>query len=85
MSVPGMPYRPVTCTFYDELALYAMHQKPILLQYETVEGDMQNTEALITDIYTLNKVEYCSLSTGQHIRLDKIRCINGKPVEAYDE
>lgn len=82
--MPGSPYRPITCAFYDELAIYAMHQKFIMLQFANDEGQIESCECLITDIYTLDKVEYCSLSSGEHIRLDRIRSINGQPVDAYE-
>lgn len=85
MTNPGSPYRPVTCTFYDELALFSMHQTVIKVEYQSDDLDIDTVIGKITDIYTLEKVEYCSFDTGHHIRLDRICAINDRPVEAYDE
>jgi Rho-binding antiterminator len=71
-------YRPVSCSFYDELGLRMMRGQACTL----VVGDEDATEtveAVIEDIYTEGDAEYVRLDDDRRIRLDLIQQVDNVP------
>jgi transcriptional antiterminator Rof (Rho-off) len=70
-----MNYVPVPCALYDELELLAMSQNPA--EIEMIGGKI--ISILIKTIETRpSKEEFLISATGQELRLDKIKTLNGK-------
>jgi transcriptional antiterminator Rof (Rho-off) len=68
-------YTPVSCALYDELELLAIRQNPA--EIELVGG--QKISILVKTIETRpSKEEFLIAATGQELRLDQIKTLNGK-------
>ncbi len=68
-------YTPVPCALYDELALLAIRQSPA--EIELTSGE--KISILVKTIETRpSKEEFLIAATGQELRLDKIKTLNGK-------
>lgn len=82
-----MPYDyiPVSCDFYDEVALYATEKKTGKIHYfkSLEEKVLASSSGPVTDIVTEHKVEYL-LTSQDKIRLDRIVSIFGKPGPAFE-
>ena len=71
-------YRPVSCSFYDDLGLRMMRGQSCTL----VVGDEDATEtveAVIEDVYTEGDAEYVRLDDDRRIRLDLIQQVDNVP------
>ena len=79
-------YKPINCSFYDELEAAATLKKYIRIQYLSTLQEMLTIEAVIKDLYIKEGAEYMLLNTGEEIRLDRIVSIDGKysPGSGYD-
>ncbi len=72
---PKSDYQCVDCAFYDQLEIYAMHRKTLIIRYITVDGIVQTSTTQIKDLQTRNKAEFIITSTAEWIRLDRIEKI----------
>jgi transcriptional antiterminator Rof (Rho-off) len=71
-------YEPVACSFYDELGLRMMRERPCTLVVD--EGEQAETiEAVLADVFTEGGAEYVRLDDGRRIRLDRIRRVDDVP------
>ena len=71
-------YEPVACSFYDELGLRMMRERPCTLVVD--EGEQAETiEAVLADIFTEGDAEYVRLDDNRRIRLDRIRRVDDVP------
>ena len=71
-------YEPVACSFYDELGLRMMRERPCTLVVD--EGEQAETiEAVLADIFTEGDAEYVRLDDDRRIRLDRIRRVDDVP------
>lgn len=71
------PYRPISCSFYDELALRAMRGSAVEIVYVTSEGETERIRDVIADIFTQGEAEYLRLASGPKLRLDALREVDG--------
>jgi transcriptional antiterminator Rof (Rho-off) len=68
-------YRPVACSFYDELGLRMMRGRSCTLV--VAKGRTSETiEAVIEDVFTQGEAEYVRLNNGRCIRLDRIQQVD---------
>ena len=68
-------YEPVACSFYDELGLRMMRERPCTLVVD--EGEQtEMIEAVLADVFTEGGTEYVRLDDGRRIRLDRIRRVD---------
>lgn len=72
-----MLYRPIDCTFYDELTLRAMRRSTAEISYVDEEGGEHAARGVVEDVFTRGDEEYLRLESGTEIRLDRIRAIDG--------
>ena len=71
-------YEPVACSFYDELGLRMMWERPCTLVVD--EGEQAETiEAVLADVFTEGDAEYVRLDDNRRIRLDRIRRVDDVP------
>jgi len=71
-------YVPISCSYYDELEALATFKKLVNIQYLDEQGAAQETEDVIKDLFTKEKIEYMLLQSGNSIRLDYLIKVDGK-------
>ena len=78
-----MAYRPINCTYYDELEALATLHRHCFIHYLAPNGQPVTAEGQIKDFFIRDKVEYLLLDSGQEIRLDCLLSVNGKALKDY--
>jgi Rho-binding antiterminator len=73
-------YRPINCSYYDELEAIATLRKKVTVVYEGSQGPITIKEVGIRDLFTKNKEEFIVLTNGLTLRLDYLIEVDGKPV-----
>ncbi len=71
-------YTCISCELYDQLELFSLQKKEILLEYYDEKNNIQKIETIITNLITKNKEEFLITDLEQKIRLDKIISIHQK-------
>lgn len=77
------PYRPISCSFYDELELAALQQRLCLVHYRDEEGGELRVQSRIRQLLTRDGEEFLQLDTGEWVRLDRLIAIDDKRLEHY--
>ncbi len=73
-------YTPIACSFYDLFEVAGSRQTPV----ELVLKDEQTIQGKIKTLKTVkNRGEFVVLQSGEEIRLDKIKSMNGKESIGY--
>ena len=77
-------YKPISCSFYDELEARATIGQVCTLTYRT-EPDTppSTTQGIIRDLYIRDKVEYLRLADGFELRLDALVAVDDKELRNY--
>ena len=73
-------YRPINCSYYDELEAIATLKKVVTIVYHNEQGEEVNVATRITNLYTRNKEEFMVLENGTQFRLDRLISADGKAV-----
>lgn len=77
-------YRPISCSFYDELEARATTRQRCTLHYrETPDAPLSTREGVIQDLYIRDKVEYLRLTDGFELRLDKLAAVDDRELRNY--
>ncbi|QDA59932.1 hypothetical protein [Hymenobacter jejuensis] len=77
-------YKPISCSFYDELEARATQRQPCTLTYRTEADTPPSTyHGIIADLFIKNKVEYLRLEDGFELRLDAIVAVDDKELREY--
>lgn len=78
------PYIPIDCSYYDRLEANAVKKVICEIVYRSTNDapDIQQ-QAVITNVFSRNKEEFISLSTGEEIRLDRLMSVNGIPNPSF--
>ena len=63
---------PASCDLYDYLSAIANHKKECCLTYLNEEGQFAEVQGQIIEIYDANGADWCKVSDGSRIRLDRI-------------
>jgi Rho-binding antiterminator len=71
-------YRPVDCDVHDKLESLATLKQPAEIIYDDRSGSRKTACDLIVDVYTEGDAEWLRLESGQVIRLDQVRSVDGK-------
>ena len=71
-------YRPINCSYYDELEAIATLQKRVTIVYQNEQGKEVSTATRITNLFTRNKEEFMVLENGIQFRLDRLVSAHGK-------
>ncbi|MBP0628289.1 hypothetical protein [Cupriavidus sp. AcVe19-1a] len=77
MNHASTPYIPISCEFHDRLEALATVRRPAVIRYRDHEGAAQQVTATITDIFSRERAEFVSLSSGEALRLDQLVEVNG--------
>lgn len=77
-------YRPISCSFYDELEARATTGQPCALVYRTEPDTPPTTyQGIIADLFIRDKVEYLRLTDGFELRLDALLAVDDKELRDY--
>ena len=71
-------YRPIDCTFHDELELRAVRRVRCELVYRDAAGAEQLRYGRIVDLSTRDGEEYLRLDDGTDVRLDRVIRVDGR-------
>ncbi len=66
-------YTPISCDFHSLFEHYATLKEVVKL----VLTDSKEEKGVITDVYTKKGEEFIVLDQSEHIRLDRVKSING--------
>ena len=74
-------YIPISCSYYDRLEAWAVRREPVKIQFQDLAQEKSvETEGIIVDLISRDKVEYLVLDTGEIIRLDHLITVNDIPL-----
>ena len=76
-------YRPISCSFYDELEARATTRQPCTLHYLNDDGQPATHKAVIADLYLRDKVEYLRCRDGFELRLDRLTAVDDRELRNY--
>lgn len=78
------PYQPVNCEFHDVLESCATLRKRVAIELRLADGNLQHRQAIITDVFGKNGVEYLMLDTGETFRLDALVVVDGVHFQSFN-
>lgn len=73
-------YRPINCSYYDELEAIATLKKVVSIVYRDEQGEEVSATTRITNLFTRKKEEFMVLENGTEFRLDRLVSADGKVV-----
>lgn len=76
-------YKPIDCSFYDELEAAATQRRRVALQYFNDLRQLCLGSGVIDTFFVRDKVEFMRLKSGEEIRLDHIIRLDDKPAPAF--
>ena len=76
-------YRPISCSFYDELEARATLARPCALHYVDGDGQAQTHHGIIADLYVRDHVEYLRCRDGFELRLDALTGVDEQELKNY--
>ncbi len=76
-------YRPISCSFYDELEARATTRQPCTLHYQMPDGHAQTHTGILADLFIRDKVEYLRCRDGFELRLDRLTGVDDKELRNY--
>ena len=76
-------YKPISCSFYDELEALATLKRECVIEYLSNEGVTKSVSGRIVDFFIEDKVEFLLLQNNQKIRLDFLKTVDGKVLKNY--
>lgn len=83
MQAP-LPYRPISCSFYDELEARATTRQPCALHFVSGEDGQPHTHhGIIADLFIRDKVEYLRCHDGFELRLDRLTGVDDRELKSY--
>ncbi|ELS00865.1 hypothetical protein Xen7305DRAFT_00005660 [Xenococcus sp. PCC 7305] len=65
-------YKPISCDLNDHLAKILSQKKECCLTYIDEEGQFAHVRGQIIGLYALDGADWCQVSDGSKIRLDRI-------------
>lgn len=68
-------YTPVSCDLYDKLEAMATLHRTGQITYRSESGETVEVSDEIVDVYARGGADYCRLSQGTVIRLDRLVAI----------
>ena len=70
-------YSPISCEFHDRLEDLATRRVRTSVRYRNEDGELQQRDATITDVFNRAGAEYVSLNSGETVRLDRLVEVDG--------
>lgn len=83
MSSVSKPYTPIDCNYYDRLEAWATTRTLCRITLLDENGGQIEVLARITNLYSIDSIEYMQIDTGMAIRLDALVDVNGIPVPRH--
>ena len=77
MTLDPSRYHPIACDFHDLLEALATTRTPARIRFLDAEGTVRQRTATLTDVCAREGAEYCSMSTGETVRLDRLVAVDG--------
>jgi len=78
-----LPYKPISCSFHDELESLAIRQRKVEINYWDNNNEQQSINSQIRDFNSRDGAEFMVLESNQTIRLDRIISVDGKHLNNY--
>ncbi|ADE13648.1 conserved hypothetical protein [Nitrosococcus halophilus Nc 4] len=75
-------YVPINCNCHDHLEALATLSKRCRIVYQTADGKIIETLDTIADIYTKHQEEFAVLGSGETIRLDTLKEVDGQSIDS---
>lgn len=76
-------YQPINCEFHDVLESLATTRTPAQVIFIDDEGTPQQRTAIVLDVYARDGAEFLALDTGETVRLDALRQVDGERLADY--
>jgi Rho-binding antiterminator len=70
-------YVPISCEFHDILEATATTRKVVRLQFVDDGNSLHRRDDRIVDVYSRAGAEYVTLGSGETVRLDRLRSVDG--------
>ena len=83
MKNKSIPYKTVSCSFYDLLLDKATRKEVIQLVYKNNENIETAVSGVIIDVYTKSKEEFLNLDSKLIIRLDYVVSVDDKNLNDF--
>ena len=83
MTMNSDHYVPINCEFHDVLESLATTRRPAQIKFRGVDGDVEQRDATIIDVYARDGIEYLAISTGEILRLDQLLEVDGEILARY--
>ena len=77
------PYKPISCSFHDELEAIAVKQKHVEINFLDPNEMQQTVKSQIKDLISKNGIEFMLLKDNTLVRLDWIISVDGKEMASY--
>jgi Rho-binding antiterminator len=68
-------YKPVNCSFYDQLEAFGVQKKKVHITYRGEQGVKEELNGIIQTFFIQNKAEYLQMENGFTLRLDYITSV----------
>ena len=81
----NLPYRPISCAFYDLILSFSQAKKVVRIVYYTPEQKQISIDAIIEDVYSKEGEEFLRVRNDHLIRLDYILSIASFHKSSYDK
>lgn len=72
-----MPYQPIDCGVYDHFEAAIVQRRPVELVYLDAAGRTVTVITPLFDLKTVAKEEFVLLPSGEWLRLDRVKSIDG--------
>lgn len=73
-------YLPVNCEFHDVIEACATLRKSVSILAKNADGSYRTTQAIISDVFARNGVEYLKTQCGKLICLDALLEVDGHKI-----
>jgi Rho-binding antiterminator len=73
-------YQPVNCEFHDVIEAWATLRKPVTIVAENADGTHCTINAIISDVFAREGVEYLKTQCEELIRLDELLAVDGHAI-----
>ncbi len=70
-------YAPIDCGLYDHLEVFAIHRKPIAIEYNELADVVKLDGVVIETTIIKDGEEFLKLASGEEVRLDKLLVVDG--------
>jgi Rho-binding antiterminator len=76
-------YQPVNCEFHDVIEACATLRKQVAILVENTDGTHRAIQAIISDVFARDGVEYLKTHCEELIRLDELLAVDGHEIRNF--